>query len=43
MGVGHRHGDTYLYHILVIKIRPPRVTGYMPAGIGVLEEEEMKD
>ena len=30
MGVGHQHGDTYLYHILVTKIRPPRVTGYMP-------------
>ena len=32
MGVGHRHGDIYLYHFLVSKIRPPRVTGYMPAS-----------
>ena len=28
----HRHGDTYLYHILVTKIRPPWVTGHMPAS-----------
>ena len=27
MGVGHRHGHTSLYHFLVTKIRPPRVTG----------------
>ena len=26
----HRHGVIYLYHMLVTKIRPPRVTGYMP-------------
>ena len=33
MGVGHRHGDAYFYHILVTKISPPRVTGYMlPSG-----------
>jgi hypothetical protein len=28
----HRHGDTYLYRIMSIKIRPLRVTGYMPAS-----------
>ncbi len=28
----HRHGDTYLYHIMSTKISPPRVTGYMPAS-----------
>ena len=33
MGVGHRHGDTYLYHFLVIKIRSPRVPGYMPPSV----------
>ena len=27
MGFGHRHGHTSLYHFLVTKIRPPRVTG----------------
>ena len=30
--VCHRHGDTYLYHIVGTKISPPRVTGYMPAS-----------
>ena len=27
MGVGLQHGDTYIYHILVTKIRLSRVTG----------------
>ena len=33
MRVCHRHGDTYLYHVMSTKMSPPRVTGYMPASV----------
>ena len=32
MGVDRRHGDTYLYHVMMTKTSTPRVTGYMPTS-----------